>query len=87
VTNKLNKGVEDNHIDELVPSVEPTPNYVVIPEHITSPSESSQSMVVSQIESVVVEGIPEAHIGDNFIIHQNPIVEPSFSQIGAQNQN
>jgi hypothetical protein len=36
-------------------------------------------VVISQIESAVVEGIPEAHIGDNFIVHQNPIVEPPFS--------
>jgi hypothetical protein len=36
-------------------------------------------MVISQIESAPVEGTSQAYIGDNFFIHQNPMVDPPLS--------
>jgi hypothetical protein len=36
-------------------------------------------VIISQVEIVVVGGIPELNVGDNFTIHQNPVAEPPFS--------
>jgi hypothetical protein len=65
----------------------PTLEQDINPEHIAKLFGSSQNMVISHIESTSIKGIPKAHIGDNFIFHQNPIVEPPFSPNCDKNQS
>jgi len=36
-------------------------------------------VIISQVETFVVGGIPKLHVGDNFTIHQNLVAQPPFS--------